>query len=62
MYGLYDTDIQQVIDLLNCTPEVEEAILIGSMAMGRHRQGSDIDLVLKGRNLTSDILSRLIEF
>ncbi len=51
-----------MMDLFHRTPEVEEVILFGSRATGRHGQGSDVDLALKGRNLTSGILSRLREF
>ena len=41
-------------------PEVHEAIIYGSCAKGICRIGSDIDLTLKGKNLTSDILSKII--
>ncbi|MEP6795507.1 MAG: hypothetical protein ABJB16_14350 [Saprospiraceae bacterium] len=32
MYGLYDIDIKQMMDLFHRTPEVEEVILFGSRA------------------------------
>jgi len=40
-------------------PEVEEAIIYGSRAMGTFRNGSDIDLVLIGNKLSLSILSKL---
>ena len=40
-------------------PDVDEAILYGSRAMGRHRPASDIDLTLIGRGLTSAALARI---
>jgi predicted nucleotidyltransferase len=38
---------------------VEEAVLYGSRAMGNYRKGSDIDLTLKGRNLSISDLFKL---
>lgn len=62
MYGLLDSDIKQIVDLFNSAPGVEEVILFGSRAMGRHSQGSDIDLAIIGNKLTSAIMARLSEY
>ncbi len=62
MYGLHDSDIRQIVDLFRSAPEIEEAIIFGSRAIGRHRHGSDIDLALNGEKLTSAIMSRLSEY
>ena len=39
--------------------EIDEAILYGSRAKGNCRNGSDIDLTLKGRNLTLSQLFKI---
>ena len=39
-------------DILREHPDVETAVLYGSRATGRHRPGSDIDVVLSGKKLT----------
>ena len=39
--------------------EVEQVIIYGSRAKGNYRNGSDIDLTLKGNNLTEQILSSI---
>ena len=41
------------------TPEVEQAILYGSRAIGNFRRGSDIDLCLVGAGLTTQQLFKL---
>lgn len=37
----------------------EEIILFGSRAKGNYREGSDIDIALKGKNLTLDDRSKI---
>ena len=51
-YGLNDIEIQALRNLLASVPEVEEAIIYGSRARGTNRLASDIDLTLKGDDLT----------
>lgn len=40
-----------IIQVLKKFPEIKEAILFGSRAMGREKKSSDIDLALKGNGL-----------
>lgn len=40
-------------------PEVEQVVIYGLRAEEKSREGSDIDLTLKGENLTFDILSKI---
>lgn len=47
-YGLLLSDIEKINGVFKRYPEIETAILYGSRAMGTHRNGSDIDLTLKG--------------
>ncbi|MGA8164408.1 MAG: nucleotidyltransferase domain-containing protein [Waddliaceae bacterium] len=53
MYGLTDSDLKEIIEVLNQFPQVDSAILFGSRAMERDKKGSDIDLALKGNSLES---------
>ncbi|WP_439328029.1 nucleotidyltransferase domain-containing protein [Lonepinella sp. BR2357] len=58
-FGLSDKAIEQVHQILRKYPEVEQAIIYGSRAMGNYREGSDIDLTLKGEKLTQDIRGKI---
>jgi len=55
-FGLEAGDMNEIFSILATHPEVETAILYGSRATGRYKPGSDIDLVLKGKNLTNKIV------
>lgn len=51
-FGLSEKDIQSIQDTLRKFPKVSEAIIYGSRAKGNYRPGSDIDLTLKGNDLS----------
>ncbi len=56
-YGLTDKQFNEILDIITANPAVEEAILFGSRAKGNYRNGSDVDIALKGENLTlTDVL------
>lgn len=56
--GLSDKDIESIRETLRLFPEISEAILYGSRAKGSYRPGSDIDLTLKGDELSyQDLLN-----
>jgi predicted nucleotidyltransferase len=40
-------------------PEIEKAIIFGSRAMGNSKRGSDVDLAILGKNITSKTAVRL---
>lgn len=52
MYGLSDRNIDELRSILASIPHIEEAILYGSRARGDYKSASDIDLSLKGAELT----------
>lgn len=52
IFGLKDVEISALCNVLASVPEVEEAIIYGSRARGTNRISSDIDITLKGSNLT----------
>lgn len=62
-YGLSNTTIEKVCDVLSLHPSVEKAVLYGSRAKGNFKPGSDIDLSLHGAAITlqelGDIYSEL---
>lgn len=56
--GLSDKDIKSIQQALRLFPKITEAILYGSRAKGTYRPGSDIDLTLKGNELSyQDLLN-----
>jgi predicted nucleotidyltransferase len=60
-FGLKDTTIQKICDVLAKYPQVEKAVLYGSRAKGNYKNGSDIDLTLfGGETLTMNILYRIM--
>ena len=56
MFGLKDSDIARIIEILQRHPDIDEAIVFGSRAMGNYKPGSDVDIALKGtlRATTAD--------
>ncbi len=57
--GLTKKDIKTIIEVFKKYPEVETAVLYGSRAMCNYKRGSDIDIALKGEQLTSSICSHI---
>ncbi len=57
--GLPDSAITAIQQVLAAHPAVEQAILYGSRALGRHRPASDIDLTLIGAGLNAASLARI---
>ncbi len=58
-FGLKQETIDKINSVFAKYPEVEEVVIYGSRAKGNYRNGSDIDITLKGEHLTSQILSRI---
>lgn len=58
-FGLRAADITQLKDIIFAFPEVQQAIIFGSRAMGNFKNGSDVDLALKGENMTPEIVSEI---
>lgn len=52
MFGLSESTINKFYSVFVNYPEIEEVIVYGSRAKGNFRNGSDIDISLKGNNLT----------
>jgi len=58
-FGLKPTDLEIICGVLAKESVIEQAILFGSRAKGNYKPGSDIDIALKGKKLTSDIITRV---
>lgn len=61
MFGLPDDTIRTLHDVFARHKEIQEVVIFGSRARGDCREGSDIDLSLKGKDITHDVLYRLEE-
>jgi len=55
-FGLSESDIRGLCEVLSRYPEVEKAIIYGSRAMGNYRLASDIDITLSGESLSLQTL------
>jgi predicted nucleotidyltransferase len=58
-FGLKQSVIDQICAVLAKYPQVEQAILYGSRALGTYKPGSDIDISLKGKGLSHSILNNI---
>jgi uncharacterized protein len=60
-YGLPQSTVQKICAVLNRYPQVEKAILYGSRAKGNYKNGSDIDLTLRGSvDLTLNVIYKIL--
>ena len=59
MFGLRDSDINTIRQVLQQFPEVQSALMFGSRAKGNYRSGSDVDIALKGEALSYQIILRI---
>ncbi|WP_445957147.1 nucleotidyltransferase domain-containing protein [Yeosuana sp.] len=57
-YGLSDKVIEKILNVFRNNSNIQEAVIFGSRAMGNYREGSDIDITLKG-NVSFDNLLRI---
>jgi predicted nucleotidyltransferase len=58
-FGLKEETIERINQIFSKYPQVEEVILYGSRAKGDFKNGSDIDLTLKGKNLTLSLANKI---
>jgi predicted nucleotidyltransferase len=54
-----EKDWDKIIGILGSFPEIEEATLYGSRAMGTQTPYSDIDITLMGKELNLSVLSKI---
>ena len=58
-YGLSEDQLSEIINLLSKCPEIEEAVLFGSRAIDTYKEASDVDIALKGENVTASLAAKL---
>lgn len=58
-FGLFDKDLETIISVLRQQPKVNQAYIFGSRAKGNYKNGSDIDLALKGDDLDFNTISQI---
>ena len=58
-FGLLDVDIEIIMQVLRKHPKVERAFIFGSRAKGNFKNGSDVDIALKGTDLDFDTISQV---
>lgn len=58
-FGLSTSTTNKINAVFEKHPEIEEVIIYGSRAKGNFREGSDIDITLKGKSISNSILSKL---
>jgi len=58
-YGLPDEHIKIILDYIARHSEIEEAVLFGSRVLGTYKQGSDVDIALKGNEVDSFLAAHL---
>jgi uncharacterized protein len=61
MYGLLERDIEYIQKALNNLKEIDIAIIFGSRALGNYKKGSDVDIAISGRDITSETIYQLDE-
>jgi predicted nucleotidyltransferase len=58
-FGLPENDMETIISILRQHQEVEEASIFGSRAKGNYKNGSDVDIALKGKKLNFKTISHI---
>jgi len=59
LYGLKETYLQKLRQIFFKYADIDQAILYGFRAKGTYREGSDIDIALRGNKLTDSQLGRI---
>lgn len=58
-FGLRESDLEYIIDIIRNFLEIEKAVIFGSRAKGNYKPGSDVDIAIYGEHITFDTLSAL---
>lgn len=61
-FGLSQESLNTIEDAIKPFPDIEEAVIYGSRALGNFKPYSDIDIALKGEHLTDRSVSALRTF
>lgn len=58
-FGLNNDTICKINSVFIKYPDIDEVIIYGSRAKGNYREGSDIDITLKGQNINDELLTQI---
>lgn len=58
-FGIYDNSFILILEIIGSFPEVEEARIFGSRALGNFKKGSDIDIAIIGEDISSNTIISL---
>jgi uncharacterized protein len=58
-FGLSEKTLQQFHNVFAKHPEIEEVVVYGSRAKNTFREGSDIDITMKGERLSDVVRSQV---
>lgn len=58
-FGLLDEDMEAIISVMNKHTKVESACIFGSRAKGNFKNGSDVDIALKGDEMDFNTVSQI---
>lgn len=58
-FGLTESDLKNIISILQQQEEVDESFIFGSRAKGNYRRGSDVDIAVKGKDVDLKIINRI---
>ncbi len=58
-FGLKESDMDYILNVIANFKEIEKAALFGSRAKGNYKPGSDVDIAMYGDKITFDTLSTL---
>lgn len=56
IFGIEPRTFRLIPRVLAAFPEIDEAIIFGSRATGKFRNGSDIDIAIRGKKLNAEIV------
>ena len=59
LFGLSLNNIAKINSVFDQYPDINEVLLFGSRAKGNYRDNSDIDLVIKGKDINLTILQEI---
>ncbi len=57
--GITDKSYQHLINAISNYPEIEQVLVFGSRAKGNYKNGSDVDLAIKGKHCNDAIVLNL---
>ncbi|WP_425636611.1 nucleotidyltransferase family protein [Algoriphagus yeomjeoni] len=61
-FGLLDSDLEAILSVLSNHAQVESAYIFGSRAKGNYKNGSDVDIAMKGEGIDFDTVSQISYF